>query len=291
MPRLPLSDHIRITSILKQPIRKDYGKMRDPIMINTVRDIYDDKVTSLMPYDIVPEYDIEDDKDFMRYLTDIKFKVRMSFEYRELMAFLKDHMDMNSCSVLCNVNGAMYEKVKIHMHHHPFTLEDIVRIVVSKRLTRGETYDVFDVAEEVMYLHYAMLVGLIPLSATVHELVHSNYIFIPMNKVFGYINTFIELYKEYIDKSSDLRDVLERNIEYSDTYESNPDLWDHTKVLERRYVYYGENEETDYTVPISIMDKRINEIREALYDDTNTSSNGDTVMKDIIRVHDSTENI
>ena len=64
----------------------------------------------------------------------------------------------------------------------------------------GEDLDIDSVAYEVMFLHYNGLVGLIPLSATVHELVHNKYLFVPLDRVYGYWEDFYNMYFEYMDE-------------------------------------------------------------------------------------------
>ena len=59
--------------------------------------------------------------------------------------------------------------------------------------------DEFLVAEEVMRIHYEGLVGLIPLSITVHELVHDGKVPIPLNCVYGRFVEFTKRYYDYID--------------------------------------------------------------------------------------------
>ena len=50
-----------------------------------------------------------------------------------------------------------------------------------------------------MYLHYLGWVGLIPLSETVHEMVHNQYIFVPTDKVRGRYQEFVNRYYDYIE--------------------------------------------------------------------------------------------
>ena len=93
-------------------------------------------------------------------------------------------MDMNQCSFLQVSNNDAY-KIKIEIHHYPFTLYDIVCIVYKKRVANYESLDVEMIAKEVTMLHYKLLVGLIPLSVTVHQLVHEGKLFIPVQNVLG----------------------------------------------------------------------------------------------------------
>jgi hypothetical protein len=147
----------------------------------------------------IPDYDLDNPKDFPKYLAAIEKICRGSFEYRLFTNFLRDYVDMNKCSFFENVTNIDSYKIKIHIHHEPVTLFDIVIAVYNKRFSMREDLDDEMVAKEVMYNHYKMNVGLIPLSETVHELVHNQYLFVPTTAVFGQYWDFINIYKDFIE--------------------------------------------------------------------------------------------
>ena len=107
-------------------------------------------------------------------------------------------MDMDKCAFLYGVSNHEGFDIKIEIHHYPFSLEDIVEIVVRKRQFYQEDMSAFMVAKEVMSLHYKLMIGLIPLSETVHELNHNHRIFIPIDKLMGRYRLFVEAYKQFI---------------------------------------------------------------------------------------------
>ena len=154
-------------------------------------------IDDIPPYDI-KDYDLFDEKDFNKYLQDIERIIRSSMEYREFINYLREYMDMNKCSFFENVTNMNSFKIKIHIHHHPLTLYDIVVIVYNKRSFFEESLEVEMVAKEAMYVHYFMMVGLIPLSETVHDLVHDQLIFIPIDKVMGNWEEFMDTYSDFI---------------------------------------------------------------------------------------------
>lgn len=164
-------------------------------------------ITNVNEFDI-ESYDLNDDKDFNKYITDIERIIRGSFEYRSYIKYLKDYMGMDKCAFIKGVSNKETYDIKIEIHHYPFTLRDIVQIVVNKRAFNHESLSVFMVAKEVMSLHYKSLVGLVPLSETVHELAHSGRIFIPTDIVFGRYKLFIQYYEQFIDPQ--LIDQIER---------------------------------------------------------------------------------
>lgn len=237
--------------------------MRDAGLIPEVEIDYDKfeiiKLDNLPVFDI-PDYDLSDEKQLTRYLDNIKKIVRGSFEYRQLVSFMRNGVNMNKCSFFENVNNIDTFKIKIHLHHEPFTLDNIVSIVFNKRAALGESLSVNMVAKEVMFLHYNLLIGLIPLSETVHELVHNNYLYIPINKVLGSVHKFVELYEPYIDP--DILDMLSRNIDFTKAYDE--DRAKNIHILDKHYIYIDPT--GAYDIPqletvIQNMSDRINQLR------------------------------
>lgn len=173
-------------------------------LMNKVENIYEDGGTTIidineMQYFDYEQYDLMDDKDFKHYIADLERTVRNSFEYRQLISYLKTTEGMDVCSFLDNVTSRDNTKVRIELHHSPLTLYDICMAVFKKRQHNKENININAVAEEVVWLHYAGWVGLIPLSETVHKMVHNQYIFIPTNVVRGNYQAFINAYYNYID--------------------------------------------------------------------------------------------
>ena len=105
------------------------------------------------PYDLV-DYDLFNAKQFEKYVKDGERIVRSSFEYQEFIQYLRNYMDMNKCTFFKNVTNVNTSKIKIHLHHHPFTLYDIFITVYNKRCANQESVEVEMVAKEVMYIHY-----------------------------------------------------------------------------------------------------------------------------------------
>ena len=178
--------------------------MVNPELINKVNDIYSNDGQTILemksaPYFDKMPYDLLEEKSFKKYISDLERSVRNSFEYRELIAYLKNTEGMDVCSFLDNVTSRDNTKVKIEIHHSPLTLYDICLAVFRKRQQRKESTNLEAVAQEVMYLHYIGWVGLIPLSATVHDMVHNQYLFVPTDRVRGNYKAFVDNYYNFID--------------------------------------------------------------------------------------------
>ena len=203
---------------------RDYNPIELPQLETVI------KVDNLPKFDIA-DYDLTNDKDLMAYFKKIENVCRSSRCYKKLINFLRDYVDMNSCSFYENINNIDTYNIKIHIHHSPLTLFDIVSTIYSKRVACNESLSVPMVAKEVMFNHYKMVVGLIPLSETVHELVHNGFLFVPTTTVFGNYKDFIEQYKKYMDPSLLLN--LKKVEEISKEYDINKE----TKVLELHPIY------------------------------------------------------
>ena len=181
--------------------------------------------------DSIPRFDIEDydlsnPKELTRYFFNIERICRNSYLYKTLIRFLRNNVDMDHCSFYENIHNISDEwKVRIQIHHTPFTLYDIVVTIYNKRLALHESISENQVAKEVMYNHYKLLVGLVPLSETVHELIHNGFLFFPTTSVFGYYQTFVKQYEQFIEP--DTMRTLKQNEELSQTY----DHMKETKVL------------------------------------------------------------
>jgi hypothetical protein len=170
------------------------------------------------------------DRDKVKFVKSVERVVRGSQEYKQYVAFLRKEVDMTMCSYFTNISKRDGAKVSIEIHHEPFTLYDITLIVVEKWIAEGMKINPILIAEEVMKLHYQGRVGLIPLSITVHDLVHEGKIFIPLQNVYGDFISFLEEYEPYI--SQDLQDILEIKLKMSRDVEAQD-----TSILEKKFVY------------------------------------------------------
>ena len=173
-------------------------------------------IKSLPEFDI-EDYDLSNPKDLTAYFKSIERICRNSRSYKKLIDFLREHVDMTKCSFYKNVNNIDTFSIKIHIHHTPLTLYDIVTTVYAKRLLNHEPISELMVAKEVMWCHYNLIVGLIPLSETVHAIVHRGQLFIPTTKVYGMYKGFVELYGPYMEE--ELKTILLRAEQVSEAYD------------------------------------------------------------------------
>lgn len=203
----------------------------DSMMAIQPNDVDIVKIPKDIPIMDIEDYDLFDDKEREKYINDLERHVRSSYEYRNMVQYLREYMNMNSCAFIPNITNEVNRKIKIELHHSPFTLRDICVTILNKRMKNNEMLTIESVAYEVMFVHYSLMVGLIPLSETVHQLVHSQYIFIPTDKVYGYYKNFVKTYNDYIDPELlDKLDELER-LTIAGTYNDS-----YKEVLEKKYI-------------------------------------------------------
>lgn len=274
--------------------------MIDP---NSIKHIEDTEVRTVanqlqvLAFDSIPQYetetyDIYSDKDFKKFINDVEAQVRKSIEYKRCIQFLKDNMGMNESPFMEGVSSKDSPKVKIELHHSPFTLFDIALIVFNKRLYYGESLELQAVAKEVCKLHYYLVVGLVALTKTEHELVHNQYLFVPCTRVLGDYGKFMDYYHnfmtpeqlEMIDRIEAMSDnyaqyaaqneiVLQNNLITLDTSKAYElPNFDEVKALMQNKVQEIEN--NGYQI-LSITDEQLRDqsLNRQVYNNINASSN------------------
>lgn len=156
------------------------------------------------------------DKKLFAYL---KRMCRNSFEYKEYIKHFKEVLEYTKCKVF-NIDITEVP-VSIEIHHTPFSMETIVGAVTARMFeVQGVPIDPKDIGEEVMRLHYEGKVGLIPLTSTIHEAVHSNTIHIKPSDIYGNYQAFFEEYEQYLDEDavSHYNNVISLSNEEVDLY-------------------------------------------------------------------------
>lgn len=235
--------------------------MRNPYSLSMVQSSSSEpeviKLTNIPPYDL-NDWNLADQKDFKKFLSELEKSVRGSFEYQQYIQYLRNSFNMNSCAFYRNVSNVPNPKIKIHVHHDPITLYDICTIIFRKRQTLGEPIDEESIAKEVMWNHYNGFVGLIPLSETAHELVHANYLFVPCTHVFGDYKEFVNMYKQFftLDQLDLLKDIEDASVLYTS---------DRAKHLfEQRFTYVDDSGAYDLPDKQKII-QMLNERKQELY--------------------------
>ena len=174
------------------------------------------------------------EKDRTKFIKTCELLVRSSKEYKEFIKYFKNYYDIHSCAFFTNLDTMTLSKVKLEIHHEPFSLFDITNIVLNKHLMNDVPLNYFRIASEVTKLHYDHKVGLIPLSVTVHQLYHLGKIFIPIQAVdnLGLIE-FVKEYEDYIPEEQ--KDILVEKIKASKEIEEQG--YQDLSILGKKYTY------------------------------------------------------
>lgn len=228
------------------------------------------RLGDIPPFD-VEDYDLTNPKRLTGFFFSVERIVRQSWCYKRLTNFLRQWSDMRKCAFYENVDSLDTTGIHIHIHHAPFTLFDIVSVVYQKRLACHEPLDEEDVAQEVAWNHYRMVCGLIPLSETVHELVHNGFLFVPTTAPFGYYKKFVVDYEPYIDRE------LKRVLAVNEAASMEFDMAKETKVLTADAVYIDPS--GAYSFPkmedvVALLKTKIDEQDAALVKHQATIGNG-----------------
>lgn len=213
--------------------------MINPINLIKLDNVSDEKgktfhIGQLPEYD-QEDYDLSSPKDFQRYIKDVKAEIRGSFEYRDMVRVLKEYGGMDRSGLNPNISNSDGSKVKIEIHHTPLVLEDIVNTVYEKRRFYHEDLSVDMVAKECTCCHYQSIIGLYPLTATEHELVHNGYLFIPPKDVYGNYKAFTQAYDQFMDPED--KETLESIEEYAESFDQS----DQMNILKQSNIYLDPN--------------------------------------------------
>lgn len=143
-----------------------------------------------------------DDKVFTRFVKHVEKIIRADKSYLNYVKKIKETEDNLAKDVI--LNNLKSTDAAIEMHHHPFTLYDIVSIVALHNFNNDIEFNSFSLATEVIALHYANMVGLAPMSVTTHQLAHlaveqkskRRYVSLTKKQIFGKYEIFAETYKD-----------------------------------------------------------------------------------------------
>jgi len=133
----------------------------------------------------------EDENDFIKYIKNIERLIRTSTEYKEWVKYITDVLGYTSCAL----TDEKSTEVSIQIHHHPFNLFTIVKIVLLSYINKEKEFCTFDISQDVIDLHFQNRVGYIPLVTTLHEKYHSGFLSIPIDFVHGDFKYILNNYK------------------------------------------------------------------------------------------------
>ncbi len=145
----------------------------------------------------------EADKEYFTFIKNVKRMVRNSNEYRTWVDYVKISMGYNKCFLSDESLG----EVTLELHHHPISLENVIRIIVDTKLTTRQKFTSFEIAEEIIKLHYEFKIGFVILVTTLHEKFHNGFLPIGLDVVKGDWKSLLNDTIYYIDE--DIKTVID----------------------------------------------------------------------------------
>lgn len=144
--------------------------------------------------------------------------IRTSVEYKLWKKYLIDVLGVTTCSI---TNEDMSE-CSIEIHHHVPSIYAVTKAVVNKRIEDDKPFSSFDIALDVIELHFKNKIGYVPLLNSMHEKFHNGFLNIPIEYVRGDYKSFLNEYLKYLDEE-DVKTIDERLIVKLNKDE--PPLW------------------------------------------------------------------
>jgi len=142
----------------------------------------------------------EKEREKISFIKKVESVIRKAIEYNALMHYIKDELKLDNCAVFSAINS---KDVLLEIHHAPFTLFDIVETMLNKRLDLNIPITSLSLAEEVLILHYGGEIGLIQVSKTVHDLMHSGKISPEPNQIIGDVHAFYTKNKVFLSEAAE----------------------------------------------------------------------------------------
>ncbi len=151
-------------------------------------------------------------EEVTRFIKKTEALVRGCREYKAFIAHLRIDLGMDRCSFLANADVS--DGVALEFHHCPLNLYEIIDLILTHRLARGQAVTSMTVADEVLQAHFAGMVGVVPLLRSIHKLVHGGTLKIHPAMVHG---NWLELLRSYPDGASE--EIVAKLIAFCETSE------------------------------------------------------------------------
>jgi len=125
--------------------------------------------------------EFEDDKQFVKFIKNVESLVRKSYEFSLWRQYILEVLKVSKCAITFESK----EDVSICIHHHIPSLFLLVKGVIQKYMKEEKEFCTFDIARDVIEIHYQNRLGYVPLTETMHEKFHNGKLDIPINLVQG----------------------------------------------------------------------------------------------------------
>jgi len=121
------------------------------------------------------------DKDEISFIKSVEKMVRFSPEYKLWVSYIVDTLGQNKCEFTGELKG----ECPVEVHHHPICLYTIVKAVIEDKMQKKKPFCTFDIARDVIELHFQNKVGYVLMLSDLHAKYHNGYMQIPIEFVNG----------------------------------------------------------------------------------------------------------
>lgn len=204
---------------------------------------------------------LNNDKNRENFIKSIERIIRTSPEYRNYIRFLKTEAELAYCTVMNKLPEEVSKLVKIEMHHYPLTLFTIVDIILKKHLYLEACFTRLSIANEVMNNHFMNRVGIVPLTVTIHQMMHTGNNLINPKDIFGDYDAFLLEYDSFVDTETKAdvfyvknlnEKTIERNVRNALTI--NPNIFEELDVQDFHRITFKERELEEEDIPETFQD-------------------------------------
>lgn len=137
----------------------------------------------------------ESEKEYTSFIKSCMKLVRASNEYNLWKKYIVDVLQIQNCAITLESK----EECGIHIHHHMPSMFLINKALINKKLKDEIPFSSFDIAIEVIELHFQNRIGFVPLIESMHAKFHNGYLKIPMEHIHGDYRYFIDNYFQYLE--------------------------------------------------------------------------------------------
>lgn len=150
-----------------------------------------------------------DSRYFVKFIKATERMIRGNTDYKLWLTSLRESDEYGYDQFLNNITS---DEAEIQLHHFPINLYNICQIVIEKLFDEEKKVSSFIVADEVIRLHLRGIIGLVPLSTTMHEIAHNSELKFLRWQIKGNWETFVNEYEEYLSEydTAIIKDLLSR---------------------------------------------------------------------------------
>ncbi len=155
-------------------------------------ELYSDNYPLTLPLRIT---NFENEAHFKKFVKNCELLIRRSNEYGSWRNYIIEILGLNTC----HITDEHISQVTVEVHHHIPSLFAVVSAVVNRKVNSQEEFCSFDIARDVIQLHFENRIGYTVLIKSMHEKFHNGCLEIPINLIHGNYNYFIQHYGGYLE--------------------------------------------------------------------------------------------